>query len=47
VEDAAFFHEHGWAVLRGAVPPEQAAELSREVDRVAPETLLAAERSTR
>ncbi len=44
MEEAAFFRQHGWAVLRRAVPPGRCLELSREVDRVAPETLLPAER---
>jgi phytanoyl-CoA hydroxylase len=44
VDEASFFREHGWVVLRGAMAKERATELSGEVDRVAPETLLPAER---
>jgi ectoine hydroxylase-related dioxygenase (phytanoyl-CoA dioxygenase family) len=44
MDEASFFREHGWVVLRRAFPPERAAELAREVDRVAPETALPAER---
>jgi hypothetical protein len=43
VEEHAFFVEHGWIVLRGAVAPRVVAEIEREVDRLFPESMLAAD----
>jgi hypothetical protein len=39
VDEAAFFREHGWVRLPGAVSPERAAALAGELDRVFPEAL--------
>ena len=37
MDEAAFFREHGWVKLEGAVDPLLAARLSDEMDRVFPE----------
>ena len=44
MDDAAHFREHGWVALREALPPERAAGLARELDRVFPESRLPADR---
>jgi len=44
MDDAAFFHEHGWIALRGVFSPGLAAQLAAELDRVFPESRLDADR---
>ena len=40
MDEAAFFREHGWIKLSGAVDPLLAGRLSQELDRVFPEARL-------
>lgn len=40
MDEAAFFREHGWIKLQGAVDPGLAGRLSLELDRVFPEARL-------
>src|SRR5262245_16526441 len=35
-EDVAFFREHGWLIVRGAVPAERVEALGRAFDEVIP-----------
>lgn len=44
MDEAAFFREHGWVALRGAVDAQTAEILSAELDRVFPEARLPADR---